>query len=446
MKKMIILISILLIGSYCFCQPTVALGQENMSNGYGLNFESTKSQMDTANKLHVKIGTDMELDYQSLVNYPTKLLVPIGEGINFPMANMRIIGFLSPGIKLHVELYLANPHHTNTYVKDGYLLIDKMPFIKSDVIDNIMQYVSLKVGDMEANYGDEHFRRSDGGNVIRNPFIGNYIMDAFTTMPAAELNLNIKGFIAMIAAGTGTLNQTLDTYNAKTGAFTRYNTYDQLAYYAKIGYDKQFTDDLRVRVTVSGYHLNNNQTGSLYNGDRAGTFYALVMQQQKPIGGVDPTNVEDAQMSGYWEPGSANKDNNVMINALVKYKGFEFFGTSERASGTNASTYNVFDMSQNAAELIYHFGPKQQFYGAARWDEVYNNRYGNKNDISTLNDNVVMDGRTVSGYQLAAGWFLTKNILAKFEYVNRQYYGFTNEFANNAAGFNGWSVQTVISF
>ncbi len=46
-----------------------------------------------------------------------------------------------------------------------------------------MNYLTLKVGVMELNYGDEHFRRSDNAEVMNNAFVGNYIMDAFTTAP-----------------------------------------------------------------------------------------------------------------------------------------------------------------------------------------------------------------------------------------------------------------------
>ena len=47
----------------------------------------------------------------------------------------------------------------------------------------------VRVGHMEINYGDAHFRRSDNGNAIYNPFVGNYIMDAFTTEIGGEVYL-----------------------------------------------------------------------------------------------------------------------------------------------------------------------------------------------------------------------------------------------------------------
>ena len=52
-----------------------------------------------------------------------------------------------------------------------------------------MQIATLRVGHFEINYGDAHFRRTDNGNAIYNPFVGNYIMDAFTTEIGGEVYL-----------------------------------------------------------------------------------------------------------------------------------------------------------------------------------------------------------------------------------------------------------------
>lgn len=451
MKKLVIFFSSLFIATFAF----------------GQQFESTKDQVDTANKIHAKIGAAFLMEYQSINNSATQPLVKLADGIPFPMANMTVVGYMGPGLRLNMELYLANPHHTNTYVKDGYLLIDRLDFLHCAVVDNLMKYVSLKVGDMEINYGDQHFRRNDGGNGIRNVFAGNTIMDAFMTAPGAELNLNVNGLIAMVATCTGTINQTLNSYNTTpyvningTSYFpntvNKYNTYDQLAYYFKLGYDKKFSDDLRARLMFSFYHCNNNQIGELYDGDRAGTDYQGVMSQipnnanpvkviKNSIGTVintptDPT--AENQMAGYWNPGDTYKDNSGMINLLLQFKGLEFFGTYERATGSSSINRGLFDMTEIAAELIYRFGPQKQFYGAARWDAVNNNRFsmyynlsngtvntsnGPVNDMTNFQNAAISDGRAVEAYEIAAGWYLTKNIVAKVQYINQKYYDFTRD-------------------
>ena len=74
-----------------------------------------------------------------------------------------------------------------------------------------MEIVTVRVGDFEINYGDAHFRRSDNGNALYNPFIGNYIMDAFTTQIGGEVYLKTGSIIAMGAMTAGELRGTVQT-------------------------------------------------------------------------------------------------------------------------------------------------------------------------------------------------------------------------------------------
>jgi hypothetical protein len=73
---------------------------------------------------------------------------------------------------------------------------DKLPF-KGKFWDHLMEVITVKLGYMKINYGDAHFRRSDGGQAIYNPFVENYILDAFTTEFAGEIYMRKKAFFAM---------------------------------------------------------------------------------------------------------------------------------------------------------------------------------------------------------------------------------------------------------
>ena len=55
----------------------------------------------------------------------------------------------------------------------------------------------VRVGHMEINYGDAHFRRSDAGNTLQNPFMEGYIPDAFTTEIGGELYYNANNILVM---------------------------------------------------------------------------------------------------------------------------------------------------------------------------------------------------------------------------------------------------------
>ena len=123
-------------------------------------------------------------------------LADIGFGFNNSTANAVLHAQLAPGIRVQLTSYLSARHHNETWVKDGYIQIDQSP-INWAPAKMLFEIVTVKVGHMEINYGDSHFRRSDNGNAIYNPFVGNYILDSFTTEIGGEVYLKLKNVIAM---------------------------------------------------------------------------------------------------------------------------------------------------------------------------------------------------------------------------------------------------------
>ena len=55
-------------------------------------------------------------------------LIDIGHGFNNASANLYVNAQLAPGIRVALTTYLSSRHHNETWVKDGYLLIDESPF------------------------------------------------------------------------------------------------------------------------------------------------------------------------------------------------------------------------------------------------------------------------------------------------------------------------------
>jgi hypothetical protein len=390
------------------------------------DFEEKKLDGSTFEKLKVRVGGDFAMQFQSLNHHSDSVeLIPLGSGINLPTANFLIEADLARGVKVNLETYLSSRHHNEAWVKGGYLLLDELPFIRSEFIDKVMSVTTLKIGVMELNFGDAHFRRSDNGNIINNPFVGNYIMDAFTTAFGFEAMVRKNGLLIMGGINSGTLKPALSGYNSTSGVYTKYNMFDELAFHWKAGYDKEFTDNLRVRATLSGYHCFNNHFGSLYNGDRTGSRYYLVMKQVTDnASDVDPAS---GHTSGNWGPGFTDRNNAVMANLFGKFYGFEFFGTYEYNGGTKVSG-SEFTFQQVAAEGLFRFGREEQFYGGARFNLVSD-----------------QDNESANRYQIAAGWYMTKNIVIKVEYVNQNYKDFAL-YKMADAGFNGIMVEAGISF
>ena len=115
-----------------------------------------------------------------------------------------------------------------------------------------------------------------------------------------------------------------------------------------------------------------------------------------------------------------------MATLFTKFKGLEFFGTYESIKGTSLSGAD-FNFSQYTLEGLYRFGKEEKFYGGAKYNAA-------KNQTSSK----------INRLEISTGWFITKNILLKAEYVDQNY----SEFAvyGGNAGFNGVMVESTISF
>lgn len=388
----------------------------------GVNvFESPKDTTNTFHGVDVRVGGSFALQYQYIENENAGLtgyeIKEAGSNFNLATANMDLDVALYDGVRMHLRTYLSSRHHHEPYVKGGYFQIDKLEFIKPGFLEDLMQYTTIKIGHMENNYGDAHFRRSDNAQALYNPFIGNLIMDAFTTEVGAEVYYRRDGFIGMVGFTNGKLNQSVEEdETGKTGG---------ASFLAKLGYDKQVNDDLRLRLTGSLYNTGYVPHSYLYSADRAGARYYGVMQALGSEG-------DDFRAPRY-DPKLMNKITAVMINPFVKYGGLEFFGTVEMAKGK--ASYETDDRTtmQYAGELIYRFGADENIYVGGRYNLV------DAEDISG-------EDVTIDRFQVAAGWFMTRNILLKAEYVVQNYNDFGATSIYNEGKFDGAMVEAVISF
>lgn len=386
--------------------------QNHVSNGQeAVNvFEAPKNDNVKYTGKKVRIGGAFALQMQAISHSNDKdNLIKLGSDFNLPTANMTIDAQLADGVLLNMELYLASNHHNETWVKGGYLQIDNLNFISEGFLSDFMKYARIKVGQMENNYGDAHFRRSDNGNAIRNAFVGNYIMDAFVTEVGAELYYFRSGVIAMAGFSNAKLNQNVVNPESTTPAII-----------AKVGYDKQLTDDFRLRITGSLYHTAQASGINLYSGDRTGSRFYSVIQEKGAAADF---------RAGRYAPAFKKRITAIQFNNLLKYQGFELFSTFETSSDDNIS------WSQIASELIYRFGYRDQFYIGGRYNSV------SGDDAAALNDKV-----TINRIQAAAGWYLTENILAKLNYVTQSYEDFAATSKYAGAKFNGFTLEATIGF
>lgn len=404
----------------------------------GINvFEAPKDSVSTFEGVKVRVGGQSTLQFQAIDHEngvapadqtTTNTLQEIGYNFNLATANLDLDVALAKGLRMHLRTYLSSRHHPEPYVKGGYFQIDNLDFISEGLLSNLMKYTTVKIGHMENNYGDAHFRRSDNAQAIYNPFVGNLIMDAFTTEVGAEVYYQRNGFIGMIGLTNGKLNQNvLEGANGKTGG---------AAFLAKLGYDKQFTEDFRFRLTGSLYTTGYVASNYLYTADRAGSRYYSVLSPEQYFDfrtqSLQNTTATNTFRTGRFDPGFRNRITALMFNPFVKYGGLEFFGTLEFANGRAASESDNRSTTQLAGEVIYRFGSSEDFYIGGRYNTVSSEQSFGDADIDR--------------FQLSAGYFLTKNVLAKLEYVAQSYDGYPSDDVLYEGKFDGLMFEAVISF
>lgn len=196
------------------------------------------------------------------------------------------------------------------------------------------------------------------------------------------------------------------------------------AFLGKIGFDKQITQDLRFRLSGSAFSQAQATNQTLYSGDRAGSRYYSVMENN--------TDEKAAFTSGHINPGF-NSIHAYVINPFVKFHGLELFGNIETSNGRARNEAVTRTFKQNVGEVTYRF-LNDALYLSGR----YNNVTGR---LATYTEDVEIN-RT----QFGGGWYINPMILMKAEYVNQNYDGFAATDIRNGGNFKGFMVEAALAF
>lgn len=392
----------------------------------GLNiFEPPKQDSLVVNGFAMQWGAAFTQEFQGLRHSNTAAprvvnnvnlnqLITIGNGFNNAVANLYLDAQIAPGIRVALSSYLSSRHHEETWVKDGYLLVDQSP-INWAPLNTIMKYVTLKAGHFEINYGDAHFRRSDNGQSLYNPLVGNYILDAFTTEIGEELYFRSGPWLAMSSITGGEVHGQVTQPAQRSASFIE-----------KIGFDHQFTPAVRVRLTGSAYANWRAASNTLYTGDRGGSPFYDVLENVS-------SNEQSNAWSGQLRPGFANGIHAWVVNPFVKVGGLELFGNIETATGKADAETRHRTLRQQVGDVVYRFAGNQ-LYVAGRYNAVEGQMPGIANEIS------------VKRGEFGGGWFVTPIVLAKVEYVTQQYHDFPVSDIRNGGKLNGFMITGTVAF
>ena len=421
-------------------QPTIQNWRPYDQTGVNV-FEPAKDLDTEFDGLKVRIGGAFTQQFQALshendTTFSGAQLYDLGNGFNTATANLNLDVQMADGIRLALENYMSSRHHLEFWVKGGYIQFDKLPMF--DNTDWFDKFVRVKIGHFQPNFGDQQFRRSDNGNAMYNPFVGNYVMDAFTTEIGGEIYVfPANGWIAMVGLTSGLIKG--DVAAANDGM------QKSPSVYLKVAYDNTFENDLRFRLSGSMLYNGSSIRNTIYGGDRGGSRYYGPMEDAG-------ANLGSAFTSGRWNPRFNNKIMALQFNPFVKFKGLEVFGVFETSTGNNYTmipdkgefgfmSENERTATQIGGELIYRFLKNEQLYIGVK----YNNINGQLSAGYVDGSGNFIDS-SIDRIQVAAGWFPIKNLLLKVEYVDQQYKDFPNTQKYYEGKFNGVVIEAVAAF
>lgn len=407
----------------------------------GINiFEPTKADNTVYDGFAIRVGGAFTQQYQSishsnnatpnLVSYrggqaDANELYDLGNGFNLATANLNFDFQIDDGIRVSLQNYMSSRHHSEFWVKGGYIQIDKLPMFGNP--DWFTDKVRVKIGHFQPNYGDQQFRRTDNGNAIYNPFIGNYIMDAFTTEIGGEVYVfPTTDLMFMLGVNNGLITGNVTTAERKPSV------------YLKAAYDKQISEDFRFRLSASYYGNSASGRNTLYAGDRTGSRFYLAMEPAIALprgsSAYAPVSAGGNFTSGRISPNFTNVVSTFQISPFVKYKGLEVFATYEAATGRASFESDERDFGQFSLEGIYRFAANEQLFVGGRYNSASGDLGGANTDVS------------INRLEFSGGWFPTPNLLLKLGYVNQDYNDFSASDYRSEGNFKGMVIEAVVGF
>lgn len=368
------------------------------------------------NKLFITlntVGTAQALDHENVYDAKGTALAKVEPGFQTAFGNLGFIGKFGKNQEIEVvfDMYLSSRNHpSQTYGNEGYIILRGVPenLASLKFLEPILTKVDLKAGHMLVDFGDAAQHRSNNANVQRNPLVGNFVMDPNIVsigMQAASKPGTKFGWLVGVSNGT-----TTEDWNVGRG----------FAYNGKLIFVP--VEGVRTSVSYIGTDQSDNPTkaagGSsmqMFTGNRSGERYAGVLGGGQAPGNVFPQAGEKFSAAQF----DVTFDTALPVKLYAHYGITQDLDINGSAAGTPEEKWNYY-----AADVKYELTPA--LYAAARYSAA---------TTSMLAGNA-SDGQ-VNRLQVGGGFWVTKNLLMKLEYVQQKYSGFAaGQMVNN--GIQAW--------
>jgi len=306
------------------------------------------------------------------------------------------------------DLYLSSrPHPSTTYGNEGYILVRQLPdnLPGNEWINNsIFKWMNIKAGHFEIDYGDAHYRRSDNAWVQRNLLIGNFMVDPDVEEIGMEFFSKPSTFNWLFGISSGT---TTENFSEGRGIASVHG--------------KLWGNPLKdLRLSASAYYVDHTDNPNTGPGSTKGALFSA-RRSGGPYGGV----IGGGDSPGDVVIGQDQQDVAVQVDATWTPGQFELYGHLGWVKDADTNGSLPLELEDRwiygAIEGAYHFTPRA--YLAARYC------YATAQELASVSS----DGH-VQRIQVGGGYWLTKNVLTKVEYVYEKFNGFDPTSWTNGTG------------
>ena len=356
--------------------------------------------------------------FQALQVYNLHPSSGLNPNFQTPYADLSLYATVPHEFDMFADFYIATPGHpSTTYGNEGWLVFKQIPGVShNSPINELMDYINVKVGAFTIDFGDNNYHRSNNAWVQNNPLIGNPLVDPSTEEIGGEV-YSVKGPVYwLFGMSNGSTTGHYD-YGAGPGVHGKIWGYPTKnlrlsgsVYYADMG-DSSDVSDL-FAATRSGEPYNNLFGPTDDDGQIAPQAGHQVFAAQGDIT-FEQWPWESYSYVGWTQDAQAN----------------------QTGIGTSAERWLY-----GSSNIVYHINPS--LYLAAQYSYAF---AGTVNGVDT--------NGWVGRIQVGAGYWLTRSILTKLEYVQEQYQSFGSNVgsvdgavADLNPGFNGVVMEVSFGF
>ncbi len=329
-------------------------------------------------------------------------LPDLATGFQSAAGNLHFNAQVTEGVELYFEIYLSSRHHEGYLMpREGFITVTSAPGgLDFAPVNRLFDFINVKAGHFEIDFGNAHLRRSDNAEVQRNPLVGNDIVDPNVVYVGAEVSTKPARFNALVGVTNGQTTGDLQDGH-------------QYAFHGKVW------GDVIPGIKVAGSFYRGDQSanpigypvggsfGNLFSGNRSGGRYSAVLNGGGEPGQVLPGNGQDETA---WQG-----DLEVAVGDLTLQGHYGNIVDAD-VDGTNpadptTSGHPKEDWDYYSAQAVYQLG--SNLYAALRLSGAN----------AKLLSSAASDGK-VQRVQAGFGYWVGDGILLKVEYVSQTYSDF----------------------